>query len=856
MSNNSELDKQSSGSTEPQQKPSNNGQRTVAFGRFIVNHPWLVMLAAIALLLSAMYGAKFLEIKPDYRVFFAEDNPQLIAFDHIQDTYDKADNVMMVLTPKEGEVFDKETLKTIQWLTEKAWHVPYSTRVDSVTNYQHTWVTPEDEDYMLVGALLCVPAKSADFDSTCEHESVTPAAIDELTQQQLDRLEQIVINEPQVVNRMINPEGTVTAVNITVQMPDDKDLEGLEGDERAKKKTEILTAGQKVADYVRDLQSQVEERNPNLEVRLTGVVMMNTAFAETGLGDMMTLTPIMLLLVIPLALYFMIRSISGTIGSVLIIIFSIAGAMGMEGWLGIFLTAPVFSVPTVVATMAVADSVHLLVTYMQNLRQGMHKKDAMVESIRINMMPIFLTSVTTVIGFLTMNFSDVPPLQDLGNVVAIGVTFAFIFSVTFLPAFILLMPTKVPRGRSAKHEKMDQFADFVVAKRKMLLPLMTVICIGVIAFLPKNELNDEFVKYFDETIDFRVDSDYTAENLTGLYTMFYAVNSDNENGIHEPEFMAMLQEFVTFAEAQPEVIHVQSYTDVMKRLNKSMNADRNACYALPEASLDENCNEVLKEPDEGTDLNTRVRELTAQFTLMYEMSLPKGMDLNNQVSSDKAGTRVQIALHNLSSIEVLALEKKFAQWFEKNAPNYEVQGSSPAVMFAHVGQNNIYSMLEGTAWALVLISLLLIFALRSFKLGLLSLIPNIIPMAVAFGIWAIFQGQVGMGLSVVTGMTLGIVVDDTVHFLSKYLRARREKGLDSHAAVKYAFQTVGMALTVTTIVLVLGFLVLGMSHYVMNSHMGILTAITLAAALIIDFLLLPPLLMLIEPKKSTQKTNS
>ena len=123
-------------------------------------------------------------------------------------------------------------------------------------------------------------------------------------------------------------------------------------------------------------------------------------------------------------------------------------------------------------------------------------------------------------------------------------------------------------------------------------------------------------------------------------------------------------------------------------------------------------------------------------------------------------------------------------------------------------------------------------------------------MAVAFGIWAIFQGQVGMGLSVVTGMTLGIVVDDTVHFLSKYLRARREKGLDSHAAVKYAFQTVGMALTVTTIVLVLGFLVLGMSHYVMNSHMGILTAITLAAALIIDFLLLPPLLMLLDRKKA------
>lgn len=826
--------------------------KTIRFAKYIVNHPWLVLLASIILLLGAIYGAKFLEIKPDYRVFFDEDNPQLIAFDHIQDTYNKADNVMMVLTPKEGRVFDKSTLKTVQWLTEEAWQTPYSTRVDSITNYQHTWVTPEDEDYMLVGALLCVPAKSADFDSTCEHQSVTPSMIDGLSEKQLKRLETIVVNEPQVVNRMINPEGSVTAVNITVQMPDDKDLEGLEGEAWEEKKLEILTATKKVADYVRQLQKQVEKRNPNLDVRLTGVVMMNTAFSETGLGDMMTLTPIMLLLVIPLALFFMVRSVSGTIGSVLVIIFSIAGAMGVEGWLGIFLTAPVFSVPTVVATMAVADSVHLLVTYMQNLRNGMSKQDAMVESIRINMMPVFLTSITTVIGFLTMNFSDVPPLQDLGNVVAVGVIFAFIFSITFLPAFTILMPTKVTPGRSTKHEKMDQLADFVVAKRKLLLPLMMVVCISIIAFLPKNELNDEFVKYFDETIDFRVDSDYTTEHLTGLYTMFYSVQSGSENGIHEPKFMATLQDFVEYAEAQSEVIHVQSYTDVMKRLNKSMNADRDECYALPEKSLGAGCNEVLNDPEEGVELNTRIRELTAQFTLMYEMSLPKGMDLTNQVSSDKSGTRVQIALHNLSSVEVLALEERFVAWFEQNAPEYKVLGSSPGVMFAHVGQNNIYSMLKGTAWALVLISLLLMVALKSFKLGLLSLIPNIIPMAVAFGIWGMFQGQVGMGLSVVTGMTLGIVVDDTVHFLSKYLRARREKGLNSHQAVKYAFQTVGMALTVTTIVLVLGFLVLGMSHYVMNSHMGILTAITLAAALIIDFLLLPPLLMLVDRKNRNQ----
>lgn len=194
--------------------PENN---TVKFGRFVISHPWLVILASILLVVATTYGARFLEIKTDYRVFFAEDNPQLIAFENIQNTYDKADNAMFVITPKEGSVFDRETLKSIHWLTEQAWQIPYTTRVDSITNYQHTWVTPEDEDYMLVGALLCIPDKSSNFDSECEHESVSEQMIDDLSDAEIKRLQDIVLHEPQLVNRVINPDSSVTAVNVTVQ---------------------------------------------------------------------------------------------------------------------------------------------------------------------------------------------------------------------------------------------------------------------------------------------------------------------------------------------------------------------------------------------------------------------------------------------------------------------------------------------------------------------------------------------------------------------------------------------------------------------------------------------------------------
>jgi len=167
-------------------------------------------------------------------------------------------------------------------------------------------------------------------------------------------------------------------------------------------------------------------------------------------------------------------------------------------------------------------------------------------------------------------------------------------------------------------------------------------------------------------------------------------------------------------------------------------------------------------------------------------------------------------------------------------------------MFAHIGSRNIRSMLTGTTVALVLISLILVFALRSVKIGLVSMIPNLAPAAMSFGLWGILVGEVGLGLSIVTSMTLGIVVDDTVHFLSKYLRARREQNLGSQDAVRYAFSTVGTALWVTSLVLIAGFLVLTHSPFKLNADMGLLTAITIAFALAADFLFLPPLLMKVD----------
>ena len=359
----------------------------------------------------------------------------------------------------------------------------------------------------------------------------------------------------------------------------------------------------------------------------------------------------------------------------------------------------------------------------------------------------------------------------------------------------------------------------------MVIVLNTTFAIVFLSCLPLNQLNDEFVKYFDKTIAFRQATDFLNKNMGGIYSIEYSLDTGVEGGVNEPVFLQNVEAFAKWMKLQPEVIHVNTITDTYKRLNKSMHGDEQSWYKLPEQ-----------------------RELAAQYLLMYEMSLPYGLDLNDQINMDKSGIRVIVTLQSLSSNEVLALESRFNAWLVNEMPEVQFASASTDLMFANIGKRNIVRMIEGTVMALMLISLILMFAFKSVRLGLISLIPNLVPAGVAFGFWGISNGNVGLALSVVTGITLGIVVDDTVHFMSKYQRARVEKGLNKKQAVDYAFSTVGTALWVTSIVLVCGFIVLSFSHFVMNAEMGLMTAMTIAIALFLDLLFLPPLLMSLDKK--------
>jgi uncharacterized protein len=760
---------------------------------WILSHRFLSMFLAIGFSLALASGVPRLGFSTDYRDFFGEDNPQLLAFEALQNVYSKDDNVLIAIENSKGDIFDQRTLQLVHELTRESWEIPHSTRVDSITNFQHTVGT---EDELIVTDLVEDP-------STLQSED-------------LSRIKSVALKEPLLIHRLVNEKASLTAINVTIELP-------------GKELNEVP----EVAAHVRALRDKYEERYPGMDLHLTGMVMLNNAFAESGQTDMATLTPVMFAIILGI-LVMITRSIGGTIATLGVIILSTLGAMGIAGYMGVKLTPPSMTSTTVIMTLAVADCVHIVLSVLQNLRHGMVKREAIRGAIRLNFLPVLITSITTAIGFLSLNFSDTPPYHDYGNITAIGVTLACVLSLTFLPAILLLLPLKPSKKPSDELTVFGKLGEWVIEKRKMLLFVMPVAIVGLILGIQRLQLNDQFVNYFDTSTEFRRETDAVMAKLTGIYNMSFPLETDLDGGVANPRYLEMAEAFSNYLRTEEDVIHVNSITDTFKRLNKSMNGEKEEFYTLP------------KEGD-----------LSAQYLLLYEMSLPFGLDLNSTINLDKTSSKIVATLRNTTTVRLRDLEDRANAWVQENGEGV-IKGlaTSPSVMFSHISKRNIDSMITGTVISMSIITIIMILAMGSIKYGILSLIPNLVPVLMTFGFWGYFEGMVDMGVATIAGLTLGIVVDDTVHFMIKYLRARREDHSSPHTAIVSAFERVGPALAMTSITLVAGFSVMTLSTFRMNWTMGLMSAVTIAFALIVDLFLLPPLLHALDGKSRVQENSN
>lgn len=744
---------------------------------FILRRPWTVLAPATLFMLVMTGGARFIGATNDYRSLFAADNPHLVAFDALEAVYARSNAALIAVAPQSGTTFTRQTLGAVEALTEAAWRAPYAARVDSLTNYNHSEAQGDD---LAVRPLVVQGASLDDAD--------------------LARVAEIALGSTELVGRLVARDGRAAGIIISFALPENQDAAVLE-----------------ITDYLDALLEQECASRPAIRCYLTGDVPLNRAFADATRDDMEKLAPVVLLVIL-LAGALLLRSVPGIVATLLVVMFTVNTTMGFAGWIGTVFNPVNAGVPLIIMTIAVADSIHIISTTLAGMAAGLEKRAAVRASLHSNAWPVFLTSATTAGGFLTLNSSDSPPFHVLGNLVACGVLCALVYSMTLLPALLCVLPLR--SRRTDRPHFAARLAEFVIARRRALLWSVSLLTLALLAGIPRNELTDNWTQYFDEKYRFRRDTDFVLENLSGMETLEYSLEAGRAGGITEPDYLRAVDGFSAWFREQPEVSHVQAFTDVMKRLNRNMHGDDAAFYRLPDTA-----------------------QLAAQYLLLYELSLPFGMNLNHRLDVARSATRLTATVRgHVSAQQLRELDARAQAWLRANEPDLATPATGISITFAHLSQRNIESMLRATIIAMVIISFVFVLAFRSVRLGLFSLAPNLIPAAMSFGAWGYLVGKVGLAGSVMTAIAFGIIVDDTTHFLSKYLASRRA-GNPAAEAVRYTFRTVGPALWATTLVLAAGFLVFTLSGFEVSWSLGLMVSGTIAFALLTDFLLLPPLLL-------------
>lgn len=765
--------------------------------KWITHHPWLSILVATFLLALSLGGVSGYQYSVDHRAFFSSDNPQLQAYELLQNDYSRTDTILIVLAPSSGEVFDTQFLRTLHKLTEDAWQVPYTQRVESLTNFQHTRV---DGDFIETDNL--VDASQA------------------LTDQDLAALRQIATSEPFLVNALVNHAASVTGVRLTLNLPGHDPL--------------VETPA--VVLPIRELAQEIRNNHPNIDVHLAGQIIANQVYPEESQADIVRVWPWFILTML-IMLSWLFRSIKAMIVTWSACLLAVFAGVGAIGYLSPVINDAVIVAPIMILTLAIADGIHLVVGWNQGLMAGQSKRDAMADSLTRNIGPMTLTTLLTALGFLTLHFNDSPPFRVMGYIVAAGVLFALFFTLLFTAPLLVLLPGKGPRRLSplatANSLPMLQLANFVIRKKTPLLGIFIVLGSLLAGLSLRNVINDDIVKYYTPETPFRTSMEFVNSELTGIGEINFALPAGAADNISDPDYLRRIETFSDWLKTQPDVIQVNSIVDILKRINQVLHDNDPAWYRLPES-----------------------REEAAQYLLQYELSLSYGMDLNWLIRHDRAETRVRVSVGTSSGQRIIALNEAAKQWQKDNwEPQWQTPGASLSLMFAHIGERSIAGMFGGMLGALVIASLLLMIGFMTWQHGLAGFIANLLPIGMAFGVWFLLNGNIDLGLTVVIGIAFAVVVDDTVHFICQYEHARRN-GCNPEAAIRATFLRVGFALITTSLVLAFGFAWLANSAIQISVNTAVVTCLAIAFALLVDLLLLPALLLVTDRRSLIQKPIS
>ncbi len=759
------------------------------FSLGIIKYRWLiVLLTPLLIILLFTANLKKAGFETDWKIWFDKDSKVMQNFEHFKKTFGSDDRLMITLYSEDG-IFQKEILKSIQAMTEELWQTKSIARVDSITNYQYAHVSSEDPDEIIVEDFL--------------------EDIDSLSTEELQRKKEISTTDVQTKNLLISQDGK--AAVIVARMVYSETIQQ-----------------QDYIDLYNDSNAIIEKyKLEGVEYHSVGVPAFTNAFMNAIKGNISTFLPALLLVVIVLLLLIF-RNIWGLILPMSVVFLTILCVAGFSFGLGYKLNTITSMFPIFIIAVGIADSIHIFWVWLHKRQEGFSNVDSIVYSMDKNLVPAFITSLTTFVGFLSLGISKIIPLQAFGIVVAGGAVVAFLLSVVFLPALLSVINPKI-KEQKHKSDKAKawtkKYTNFVVRYDKQIIILMLLfIVISVIGFKDAS-VDTDFMKQFSQKTEIRKSAEFVQDHIGGTVSIEIIVDSKEKTGINKPDFMKSADLFKKeFNEHFEQVRHVNSITDIVKKYHKLMHGDKEEFYKIPDS-----------------------KELISQYMLLYSLSLPRGMGINDMMDVDSRYLRLTAMINVTSELKKLEMYNWTKKWW-KDHGSYSATVEGLTMISGHMRTELTNTMIKSISLALVFVTLIFWFAFKSKFYMAVSTLPNIAPLLITIGITGWLGINVDLGMAIVFVVIIGVAIDDTVHFISKYKTAL-ENGKNVKEAIEESLLISGNAIVTTTIILVFGFGTFLFSDFALYFNFGLMSALALFLAMVLDLLLLPAILSFLDKRE-------
>ncbi|MFT6630342.1 MAG: putative RND superfamily exporter protein [Bacteriovoracaceae bacterium] len=750
---------------------------------FAVESPKKSLVLCFLVILLLIPGLLLIKVDFSYRIWFQEGSAALNQFDKFEKQFGN-DEVLLAAVYHEKGIFNKKSLEIIQGITEEMWKVEGVVDVDSVTNFHYAFAKGDE--------IIIEPL----FEELSNKE---------LLKRQVERAFENKI----APNYLFNKDGTMALI-YAKQRPYFK--------EHPNEKL--------IVDEGRSVISKFQQKYPGHKIILSGGITVADAYREVAEGDLKRLLGIMFLF-IALLLGFFFRNIKGVIFPFMLIGGTVLVTMGSSGIFQISFNNIVALIPQTLMAIAIADAVHIIVNYVQFKREGFNNQLAARKTLEKNFWPTFFTSLSTIFGFMSFITAVITPLVHFGLLAALGTVAAWLLSIFGLGALLSLGGRKRNPQSSEKRIIKQSKSKFVksgvqfIIKSQSTLVMSALILMGGSTFIGlMNEVNSNPVEFFKDDVPAKITNDFILEQLGGFSGPQIVVDSGLENGGVDPDLLSKVQLLEKWLVSQPEVIKVTSIVDIIRVMNKALNEDKEHEYRIPDS-----------------------REKISELLLLYQMSLSSGKSINERITIDRRFIRLTLFWSIQNSKQAGVEYEKIKKKAKELDLNITITGKS--ALFQSLNDKVVYSFLSSMSLAFLLVSCLIVYIFGSFKVGIISLIPNILPLAMGAAVMTILDIPLSIGTCLVFSVCLGIVVDDSIHFLLSY-RRQILKGVSKELAIQEVMFTTGTSLFITTVILFFAFGLFAFAQFVPNMHFGIIASVIFVTALFADLVILPALLLKID----------